>query len=87
MGKARMRSLRWLGKQIYRWWMKFAAFLAFVNARVLLTLVYFLLIGPTSLVLRVLGKDFLDRRSKPSESFWKPKEPLTHSLEESKRQF
>jgi hypothetical protein len=82
-----MGSLRRFGAFVYRWWMKFAVALAFVNARVLLTLVYFLLIGPTSLVLRLLGKDFLDRKNKPSASFWKAKEPRVHSLEESKRQF
>lgn len=87
IGEVWMPSVRRIGALVYRWWMKFAAFLAFVNARILLTLVYFLLIGPTSLVLRLLGKDFLDRKNKPSASFWKSRDPDVHSLEESKRQF
>jgi hypothetical protein len=82
-----MGSLRRLGAFLYRWWMKFAGLLAFINTRILLTLVYFLLIGPASLIARLMGKDYLDRSTEHSESFWKEKKPAAHSLEESKRQF
>jgi hypothetical protein len=67
--------------------MKFAALLAFINTRILLTLVYLLLIGPVSFIIRLMGKDYLDRTTEHSESFWKAKKPAVHSLEESKRQF
>ena len=82
-----MESLHRFGTLVYRWWMKFARVLVFINTRILLTLVYFLLIGPISLIIRLMGKDYLDRTIKPSESFWKAKEPVVHSLEQSKRQF
>lgn len=87
MDEAQMGSLRSLGKEIYRWWMKFAAFVAFVNAQILLTLVYFLIIGPISLIVRLMGKDYLDRAVKTSESSWKAKKPVVHSLRQSERQF
>jgi hypothetical protein len=82
-----METLPRLGKLLYCWWMKFAAFLAFVNARILLTLVYFVIIGPISLIVRLMGKDYLDRAIKASESSWKAKKPLVHSLRQSERQF
>jgi hypothetical protein len=82
-----MGSLRRFGALLYRWWMKFAAFLAFVNARILLTLVYFLIIGPISVIVKLMGKDYLDRAIKTSESSWKAKQPVVHSVRQSERQF
>ena len=42
--------------------------------RVLLTLVFALVMLPIGLVLRLVGKDLLDRRLDPAaDSYWKPK--------------
>jgi Saxitoxin biosynthesis operon protein SxtJ len=43
------------------WW-RFAGVLAYVNARILLTVLFSVLLVPLSLVWRVLGKDPLARR-------------------------
>jgi hypothetical protein len=43
------------------WW-RFAGVLGFVNARILLTLLFSLLLVPLSLVWRIIGKDPLMRR-------------------------
>ncbi|MEX1138988.1 MAG: SxtJ family membrane protein [Bacteroidota bacterium] len=72
----------------YRGWMAFARFLGIVNTTILLTLVYILLIGPLSLVMRAFGSDLLDKRMKaPSGSFWRKKAPLKHTLDECRHQF
>jgi hypothetical protein len=44
------------------WWRRFAGVLGYVNARVLLTIVFGLLLVPLSLLWRLSGKDPLTRR-------------------------
>jgi hypothetical protein len=74
-------------RALYDVWMKFARVLAFINAQVFLTVAYILIIGPISLVLRVLGKDSLDRRMGNAISYWKKREPSKVTLEALKQQF
>lgn len=72
----------------YRGWMAFARFLGIVNTTILLTLVYFLLIGPLSLIMRAFRSDLLDKRWKaPDGSLWRKKAPLRHDLDEARHQF
>jgi hypothetical protein len=52
------------------WW-RFAGVLAYVNARILLTLLFSVLLVPLSLVWRVLGKDPLARRRERFQG-WTP---------------
>lgn len=52
-------------------WMAFAAVLGFVMTRVLLTLVFFLGVLPTGLILRLVGRDPIPKRPDPSRgSYW-----------------
>ncbi|MGI8783349.1 MAG: SxtJ family membrane protein [Acidobacteriota bacterium] len=46
---------------LYRVWMGLAQVLGWINTRIVLGLVYFALITPTAMVLRLLGKDPLNR--------------------------
>jgi len=52
------------------WW-RFAGVLAYVNARILLTLLFSVLLVPLSFVWRVMGKDPLARRREKFEG-WTP---------------
>jgi hypothetical protein len=52
------------------WW-RFAGVLAYVNSRILLTIMFSLLLVPLSLLWRVIGKDPLARRRKKFEG-WTP---------------
>jgi len=67
--------------------MTFAHALAVVNTTVILTLVYFFLIGPFSIVVRMLGKDLLGHSISRTGSFWKPKRPVPHTLDQARHQF
>jgi hypothetical protein len=78
---------RKLWRTAYRYWMKFARALGKANAFVLLTIVYVLLIGPAALVLKILGRDLLDRKAGKEPSFWYNKLVEEMNLERSKRQF
>lgn len=62
-------------KPLYRLWMGVAVFLGYLMTRVLLTLVFFLVVTPIGLALRLLGKDPLDRSPDvKATSFWKIRE-------------
>jgi saxitoxin biosynthesis operon SxtJ-like protein len=66
-GAVRPQLLKWPSAA---WW-RFAGVLAYVNARILLTLLFSLLLVPLSLVWRVLGKDPLARRREKFQG-WTP---------------
>jgi hypothetical protein len=58
-----MSFLRKLGSLLKDRWMRFARGVAIVNTAILLTLFYLVIIGPISLFIRIVGKDFLQMRS------------------------
>lgn len=72
---------------LYKGWMAFARALAVINTTLILSLVYFLLIGPSWLVMKLRRKDLLDRYEGSAPTFWKPKVPINHTMEQSRRQF
>lgn len=49
-------------RPLHRGWMQFGRLAAFINTRVLLGLIFYLMVLPTGLILRVLGKDPMARR-------------------------
>ncbi len=70
-------------RPMYLVWMGLAVVLGFVMTRVLLTVVFVLVMVPIGLVLRLIGKDLLDRRPDPqAASYWKPK---TYADDSAKR--
>ncbi len=58
-------------RPLYRVWMALAVVLGFVMTRVILTLVFYLVLTPIGLLLRLFGKDPLHRRLDPNApSYW-----------------
>jgi len=53
-------------------WMWLAEMLAFVNTRVVLGVLFFLLITPIGLVKRLSAWDPLNRRERQRDSYWRP---------------
>ena len=52
-------------------WMAVAGVLGWINARILLSIVFVVLVAPVALVLRLLGRDPLARRRDPkAPSYW-----------------
>lgn len=47
---------------LYRGWMRFGAVIGAFNTRVLLTLAFFLVLTPTGMLMRLLGRDPMRRR-------------------------
>lgn len=66
---------------VFRAWMGFAHLLSKVTTPVFMGIVYFLVLTPTGLIMRVLGKDPL---AAPAGSGWVKREPTRSDLD---RQF
>lgn len=75
-------------KKIWSGIKAFSKKVAYVQSLIILTLFYFLVIGPFSIVLRFFGKDLLNKRWKDKKSsFWMKKEESEVNLENARRQF
>jgi len=57
-------------KPIYRVWMGLAVVMNYFISRSILILLYYLVVTPTGLVLRALGRDILDLKLKDRSSYW-----------------
>ncbi len=57
-------------RPVHKLWMKIADALAWFNTRVLLGVVYYLVMTPTGIVMRLMGRDPLDRRLKDRPTYW-----------------
>ena len=69
-------------------WMKFGAILHKLVSPFILGLVFFLLITPTGMLMRILGKDLLRLRIDPSsESYWIKRVPPGPAAESLNNQF
>ncbi len=60
---------------VHKVWMGGAHAVGWFNTRVLLGLVYFLIMTPTGVVMRLMGRDPLDRRVHDRSSYWVPRKP------------
>ncbi len=76
-----------LWKSIKSGWMAFAHKLGKINTTILLSIVYFLTLGPISLGARVFIGDLLGLKAKDGDSFAAPPERVTVTLERAHKQF
>lgn len=57
---------------VYIPWMYFATILGLINSRIILGILYFLMFTPFAIVLKILGKDLMERKLDPTkESYWR----------------
>ena len=60
-------------KSLQKIWMTLALLMGWVMSRVILTAVFFFVLTPIGLILRLTGKDLLDMRARlKRESYWSP---------------
>ena len=80
--------LKSLWQKIFDLWMKMAEAMSFVMTRVILTVFYFLVLTPTGLFMRVIGRKPLDLSWKDGKStYWIDKPTGEYTLERYKKQF
>jgi len=68
-------------------WMKFAAVLGWVNSRILLSIMYFVVFTPMGWIRKMAGGDPLRRRKPKAESYWVPRETTRSKPEQFERLF
>ncbi|MBI4240693.1 MAG: hypothetical protein HY613_03160 [Candidatus Rokubacteria bacterium] len=71
-------------KRLWAWWKRVAEIIGTFQARVLLTVLYFILLAPLALPLRLFGDPI--RRRPTGPTFWIPRSARPASLEEAQRQ-
>src|SRR5687768_14599537 len=71
---------------IHRWWMKLAEVLGWINTRLILIVVYYLLVTPIGVVMRLFGRSPLaiDRKAK---TYWKKPSPHSYGDRHFEKQF
>lgn len=63
-------------RPFYLVWMRFASILGWINTRLVLTAFFFLVLTPIGLVLRMMGKDLLDKSiDRRVRSYWVKRPP------------
>lgn len=76
-----------LAKFFHRAWMTFALALGYVNSRIILTVIYFLVFVPYGFLSRVVGRDPLQLRQKGKETYWTRRTATRQSKEQFERLF
>lgn len=62
-------------KPFYVAWMTFAFLLGWINTRLILGIFFYLILTPIGLILRLTGKDLLDKKfDRGAETYWKRRE-------------
>lgn len=75
-------------KPIYIFWMKFAFVLGWINTRLILFIIFYLIFTPIGLGMRLFGVDLLDRKiDKNKDSYWRRKEKKEFNLLDYERRF
>jgi hypothetical protein len=72
-------------RPLHRAWMRLGAALGWLNTRVILTLVFFLVVTPTGLVMKLFGRSPL--ATKQCDSYWKDVEPHSWGDSHVEKQF
>lgn len=69
-------------RPVFRIWMLLAVLLGFVMTRVILFIVFAVVVTPTGFIMRILGRDPLQKHPDPNRpSYWIPKEPSADASE------
>lgn len=75
-------------KPVYISWMKLAFILGWINTRLILLIIFYLIFTPFGLAMKLLRIDLLDRKiDKAKESYWKKKEQREFNLLNYEKQF
>lgn len=78
-----------LFRGVYRVWFGFSIVLGFFVSRIILTIVFWFVMTPMALIMRVIGKDPMERKFDPhAQSYWRLREPAEDtSIERYEKQF
>ena len=81
-------SMPSLLKYFYIVWMKLTFILSWFNTRLLLCVIFYLVLSPIGMIMRIFRVDFLERRFNPSlASYWKARGKKQSLPEDYSKQF
>lgn len=84
MGLAKPMSLKF----IYQIWMGLGSLLGWLNTRIILSILFYFILSPIGLILRLFGKQFLDlKMDGQQKSYWLSKETSKFMRENYEKQF
>jgi hypothetical protein len=73
-------------RPVYRGWMRLGEMLAFVNTRIILTLIFFLVVTPIGLLMRLFGRSPI-AVAKRNDSYWTDVETHSYGDRHVEKQF
>ena len=76
-----------VAKAFHKVWYRIAFALGWVNSRILLTIIYYLLFVPYGVISRLAGRDPLNIRSEIGVSYWQKREKTRQTREQFERLF
>ncbi len=78
-----------LFRRIYRFWVGFSIVLGYFVSRILLTIIFFIVILPTGIIMKILGKDPMERKRDPdAATYWRRKDSEADtSIDRYEKQF
>lgn len=81
-------GLAWpfLLEPVYTCWMFAGSLLGWINTRIILVVIFYLVISPMGVLMRLCGADFLERKNK-EDSYWKKREGRDFCPSEYERRF
>lgn len=75
-------------RPVYIFWMRLAFVLGWINTRLILFIIFYLVFTPIGLVMRLFGADLLDKKiEKTKDSYWKKREKEAFNPSGYERQF
>ena len=75
-------------RRAHQYWMKLALMLGLISSHVILALLYYFVFTPVGILMRLFGRDPLQRRTDPSKgSYWITKTPQEHMREQYEKMY
>ncbi len=75
-------------RPVYILWMKLAFVLSWINTRLILALLFYLILTPMGLLIKLFRMDLLDKKiDKKRDSYWRRKEEAVFSQKNYERRF
>ena len=75
-------------KPVYIFWMKLAFVLGWINTRLILIIIFYVLFTPVGLIMRLFRADLLDRKiDRNRDSYWKKREKKVFNPTDYERLF
>ena len=75
-------------KPIYIFWMAFSAILGWIMTRLILSLLFYVIITPIGVLLKIIGKDLLELKKRAiNESYWNKRDKDLEKNQNLEKQF